>query len=237
LDFKTLKKLYTTLNILYVEDDEILLENTASIFRSIFENVNLASNGQEALLQYKKYYQEKESFYDIIISDIRMPFLNGIDLSKEILRLNPSQKIIITSACDEKECLIDLINIGVSHFMQKPFSAQNILNTLTTTCQAFDRESTVKLDAEYKYNTIVALLFYKEAKVALSDMESKLLSLFMTNNNQHFSAIEIFNHIYYDKPEKEFSNDSVKSLIKRLRKKTPSDFIANTHSLGYSVSF
>ncbi len=160
-----------------------------------------------------------------------MPRLDGIGLTKEILQLHKEQKIIIVSAHNDKEYLIDLINIGVEAFMQKPLSSGNILEVLYEVCNSFT------LEDEYSYNTTIATLFLNEERVELSEKESKLLSLLIKNRNQYFSSIEIFNHLYFDDIEKEFSEDSIKSLIKRLRKKTPAKFITNTQQLGYSVNF
>jgi DNA-binding response OmpR family regulator len=56
------------------------------------------------------------------------------------------------------------------------------------------------------------------------------------NQQQSFSAVEIFNHIYFDEPAREFSADSIKSLVKRLRKKLPENLIKNTQQLGYSIN-
>ena len=56
---------------------------------------------------------------------IQMPLLDGISLSKEIFKLHKEQKIIVVSAYNDKEYLIDLINLGVEGFMHKPLSSQN----------------------------------------------------------------------------------------------------------------
>lgn len=221
---------------MYVEDDEILREKTAQIFKSLFKNVAVANDGVDGLALYNDYYDDNSKHYDIVISDIQMPRLDGIGLSKKIISLNKNQKIIIISAYNDKEYLIDLINIGVEAFMQKPLSSENMLEVLYDVCRSFNSESIIVMNDGYSFNPHKLVLFLNDERVELSENELKLLTLLIKNKNQSFSSIEIFNHIYFDEPEKEFSGDSIKSLVKRLRKKTPQDFIANTQQLGYSIS-
>ena len=237
LNFKLLKELSQQFSLLYVEDDKIIRDKTATIFKNLFDKVDVAENGVEAIELYKKFHNLNSKYYDIVISDIQMPHLNGIGLTKEIFLINKKQKIIIVSAFNDKEYLIDLINIGVEGFMQKPLSSQNMLQILYDTCCSFKDDCILTLNNSYTYNTAIKTLFLNKNKVILSENESKLLELLIKNKNQSFSAIEIFNYIYYHEPEKQFSMDSIKSLIKRLRKKTPESFILNTQQLGYSANF
>jgi len=237
LNFKTLKQLSKDLSLLYVEDDKPLRDKTAVVFTNLFETVDVAQDGIEGLEVYHKYYEDNSRYYDIVVSDIQMPRLDGIGLTKEVLQINPKQKIIIVSAYNDKEYLIDLINLGVEGFIQKPLSSDNLLKILHDTCTSFKHESIITLDGEFIYNNTISTLFENEKKIDLSEKEITLLELLIKNKNQTFSAIEIFNHIYIDEPEKEFSSDSIKSLIKRLRKKVPEGLISNTQQLGYSATY
>ncbi len=236
LNFNILKQLSQGLSLLYVEDDKILRDKTAIIFKNLFKHVDVAQDGLDGLSLYKDYYENNDSFYDIVVSDIQMPLLDGIALSKEIFKLNKEQKILIVSAYNDKEYLIDLINIGVEGFMQKPLSSQELLEILYKVCNSFKNDEIITLNEGFKYNISKSTLFSNNAKIELSVMELKLLHLLINNPTQSFSAIEIFNHLYYEKPDKEFSTDSIKSLVKRLRKKTPQDFISNTQELGYCIN-
>jgi len=220
-----------------VEDDEFIREQTQALFNNLFYSVDIAQDGEIALLKYKKHYETYEKNYDIIVSDIQMPNLDGIALTKEILKLNKEQKIIIISAHNDKKYLIDLINIGVDAFMQKPLSSENMLEVLYKVCSSFESKNIILLQNDYTYNFSLALLFFRNKKVELSENESKLLHLLLKNKNQHFTSIEIFNHLYFDELEKDFSTDSIKSLIKRLRKKTPQSLISNTQNLGYCANY
>lgn len=88
IDFKTLKELAQHLCILYVEDDEVLRTKTARIFSNLFKHVDIAQDGKIGLHLYSEYHLNTNEYYDIVISDIQMPNLDGIGLSKAIFEIN-----------------------------------------------------------------------------------------------------------------------------------------------------
>lgn len=110
--------------ILYVEDEPMIRENTQSLLSMIFESVTTASNGVEGLDAYIRTPQ------DLVISDILMPNMNGLEMILQIKNINPNQSIIVTSACEESSYLLDLINLGVAQFVLKPINVEQLVNTL-----------------------------------------------------------------------------------------------------------
>jgi len=114
------------LKVLYVEDEELIRENTALLFSSIFTVVDTATNGREGL----SLFQEK--VYDIVITDILMPEMNGVVMIQKIKEINPSQSVIVTSACEDSSYLLELINNGVAQFILKPMKTDNMIQTLYT---------------------------------------------------------------------------------------------------------
>jgi len=112
------------LSLLYVEDDLALQAQSKEFFEVLFERVVCASNGQEALEIYKH-----ENF-DIIISDIKMPIMDGIELTTIIKEMDPAQCVIITSAYNDAEYLMKFINLNIRQFLQKPINVDNMLETL-----------------------------------------------------------------------------------------------------------
>jgi len=237
MDFKTLRQLSQNYSILYIEDYEIIRYKTAAIFKELFKIVDVAKDGIDGLDMYNSYYESTSKYYDIVVSDIKMPGLNGIELTKKIFEINKKQVIIIVSAYDDKEYLVELINLGAHGFMKKPFTSSSLIKILFDTCNLLKGPSRVSFYDGFVYDIATATLYQNEKKIELSTSEIKLLHLLLKNKNQSFSAISIFNHIYFDEPDKEFSVDSIKSLVKRLRKKLPKNFISNTPKLGYRANF
>ena len=118
------------LNILYAEDDEQLLQETREALEDFFASVATASNGQIALQKYKEYYEKNSKYYDILITDINMPLMSGTELIQEIHKINIDQGVIVISAYNESSRLIDLINLGITHFIMKPLSPAPLMSVL-----------------------------------------------------------------------------------------------------------
>jgi len=235
VNLKKLKVISSELSLLYVEDDEMLRNQTHQLFLQLFKTVHVAEDGEAGLSLYKNFFLDTNSYYDIVLSDIKMPNLDGIGLSQAILNINAGQKIIIASAHSEKDYLVNLINIGVNAFIEKPFG-DNIFEALYKICSTFQKERSVALGNGYYYSAYKKSILFNNEEILLSDNEFKFLELLINNANQHFMAEDIFNHLYYDKVEKEFSLDSIKSLVKRLRKKLPKDLIINSYQSGYRIN-
>ena len=112
------------LNILYVEDDAALLQETRTILEKIFKSVDVARNGAEGLLKFTQHS------YDLVITDIEMPELNGLEMSSKIKEVNPQIPIIVISAYSNSSYLIEAINIGINYYVLKPILLPQLLSTL-----------------------------------------------------------------------------------------------------------
>jgi CheY-like chemotaxis protein len=118
-------KIYSKeLKVLVVEDDQDLNGLLSNMLKMFFSSVESAFDGKEGLQKYKT------GNYDVIISDINMPNMNGVEMSKEIKKYNRDQPIIVLSAHNESNFLIDLIETGVNGFSQKPFNPVSFMPTL-----------------------------------------------------------------------------------------------------------
>jgi len=127
---QSLKKLSKYLSVLYVENDKDIREKTQNFLSKYFIHIDTAVNGKDGLELCKKYFIDSKKYYDIIISDIHMPELNGIDMCKAIKEINQTQKIIILSDDKDKNYLLDMLEIGVDSFIQKPLDAYKIVEIL-----------------------------------------------------------------------------------------------------------
>ena len=89
---KELKAISKNISILYVEDDKMMRENVTNYLKLIFDDVKSAEDGEQGLYLYA------QQVYDIVITDIQMPRMNGLEMIGEIKKLSPEQEIIITTA-------------------------------------------------------------------------------------------------------------------------------------------
>lgn len=235
---KELKAISNNISILYVEDEKEIANMAKDLLSNFFDDVYVAYDGEEALDLYKKHYEKTKKYIDIVISDIVMPNMNGVTLSKEILNINESQQIIVISAYSESSYLIDLINVGASHFLSKPVENKSLINALHKCCKKIknlDIHKYINLKDGFIWDIELKTLLKNDKNIKLTKNEKNILDLFLSNPNQIFSDATIFNTIYFDDSEKDMSKDSIKSIIKRLRKKLPQDSIENIYGDGYKI--
>lgn len=124
------------LTLLYVEDNDNLRIRNEEIFLEYFREVVCVSGAIEALSLYKHRKERTGHTFDIIITDIEMPRINGIELCRRLLALNPDQKLIALSAHNEPRYLFELINMGISSFLLKPITALALSEALYTTSKS-----------------------------------------------------------------------------------------------------
>lgn len=139
-NLKEIVKETKELSVLYVEDDKYILKETCEILENFFLSVETAVDGEDGLSKYVS----KE--YDLIITDIKMPKKNGIEMIREIKKLNFSQSIIVTSAHQDTDSLIELIGMGVSNFILKPISSDSFFNAIQ---QESKRINSKKIEEKY----------------------------------------------------------------------------------------
>lgn len=113
-DSQELKSIAKTLRVLYVEDEDDAREHTADILKLFFNHVALAKNGKEALDFFSK------EVFDLVITDLTMPVMDGIEMLEHIYMLNPKQHVIVTTAHNDSDNLMSTINMQVDGFLLKP---------------------------------------------------------------------------------------------------------------------
>jgi len=118
--------LYRTKNlrVLYVEDSRSMRHATTKILKNYFHTIDTAADGQEGYKLFLDYHQEYDLFYDILITDLEMPNMDGRELTRRALDINPYQEIIIISSHKDSSDLIDLINLGITKFLTKPIQPE-----------------------------------------------------------------------------------------------------------------
>lgn len=119
-----LKKYASECSVLYVEDDEVIRIQTFDFLSRFFTDIVLAEDGQIGLEKYK----ERE--FDIVITDINMPNMNGVEMIEAIKDINYEQIVLVISAYNDSEYLMKFINLNVARFIAKPFNNKQFLYIL-----------------------------------------------------------------------------------------------------------
>jgi putative nucleotidyltransferase with HDIG domain len=131
MDIELLKKKVESLKvktkdftILYVEDEAGLREKATQFLSKIFDRIETAANGAEALDKYL------HGSYDIVLTDMLMPKMNGLELIQNIRKHSEKQEIIVLSADTDSEILSQCIQLGVTGYLIKPIDFNQVLTVL-----------------------------------------------------------------------------------------------------------
>ena len=150
-----------TLSLLYVEDDPHTREGTLSILHEIFPTIYVACDGEEGLALYHENAQK----IDLIITDITMPKLNGLEMIERIRETNKEIAIIVFSAHNESSYFAQTIELDVDGYLIKPLKSSQLFQTLSRTVEK------ISLRKEYLAN--LSLLKQYEAITNKSSIISK----------------------------------------------------------------
>ncbi|QSZ43008.1 response regulator [Sulfurimonas aquatica] len=161
-----LKKLAQNYTVLYVEDDESVRSSFLHYLESFFKRVAVAFDGKEGLELYKN------SRYDLVITDIEMPSMNGIEMATEIKKINDAQDIVVVSAYSRSDYFLESIRIGVSGYIIKPADFKQINETLYKILYKLER---FKENEQYKVN--LEVLVEEKSKEQSENYEKTILSL------------------------------------------------------------
>ncbi len=176
-----IKELYhysQDLEILFVEDDDELRSQMEGMFSELFKRVDTAENGKAGLLQYTKWREDKNKPYDLVITDINMPEMNGIDMIHAIYKSDPMQPVIVVSAHNESDYLMELLYIGINSFLIKPVKHQELITTLYKATKAIVNDRLV-IKHYKEIEELNARLFMQseELKKSNEQMQEKNIAL------------------------------------------------------------
>ncbi len=226
-------------NILYVEDDTDFRKNTYEILEHFFTKIDTASNGKEAYSKYLEYFNIHKKYYDMVITDITMPKLNGLELTKKIYQQNENQMLIVISAYDSAEYLLEFVNIGIEYFLVKPFKLEKLFEVLHNVSlkllslqKDLDESNIMKLSNNFSWDCKKLLLLKNQLKVKLTKKEILLMQLFMDNTHRAVSFEEIYDTLWGVERHLA-STHNLNPIISRLKKKLPNNLVTNIYGFGY----
>ena len=173
LDTKQLQQI----SILYVEDDSIVRAQTEKILTKLFKKVFVASDGQEGLDTYKKSIED----IDIVITDINMPKLSGLDMIDQINEMTKSIPTIVTSAHSDSSNLLKAIDANVDKYIAKPIQIKELTVTVV--------ELVVKYKRVHNIENLAKTLVQKttQSDKAQTELNSELEML--KNQNTYLNSI------------------------------------------------
>ncbi len=135
------------LKILYVEDDKLIRTGVVEMLSRKINNLLVATNGKEG---FRVFVTEKP---DMVITDIRMPQMNGLEMSRKIKRKEKDTQIIVTSAHSDTSYFVDAIDIGINQYVLKPISREKLFEAINKSYELIKLQKKVK----HQFQTIMKL--------------------------------------------------------------------------------
>jgi len=215
------------LTLLYVEDEENIRNLLKSAIEDEFKEVIVAGDGSEGLKKFKKYQP------DIVVSDILMPIVNGLEMAKSIKDISRDTPIILFSAFSEKEKLLSAIDIGVDKYLIKPVDIDELLKTIKEIiAKKLSVDNVVDLGRGYVYNKTKHVLYKNNEELKLTKKELSFLNVLIQNLGSFVPHQELKEKVWNNK---KVNDAAVRTFIKRFRNKTDYDFVENISGLGYKI--
>ncbi|RXJ69123.1 NAD(P)H-flavin oxidoreductase [Halarcobacter ebronensis] len=211
--------------VLCADDNEGILREIIEILELFFKDVVGVNNGERAL------DEAKNNLYDVMIFDISMPNMDGLEAIKRIRKFNKKVPVVILSAHTDQEYLWRAVDLKITKYLTKPFIKEELLAALELVAlELVDYHPTLNLKKDCFYDFSKKQLEKDNTVIQLSKSESRLLEYFFNNLNQVVTYDLILDYMWdYDRPSKE----AVKAIVKELRKKIGGEFIKNIYGLGY----
>lgn len=216
------------LTILFVEDDPIAHQEMYEVLSYCFKKVYTFMDGMEAFRSYE------ENSPDIILSDISMPGMDGLELAKTIRKNDCTTPFIFITGVDERDTLLEAINSQVDGYLLKPVTYSSLINALKRAIRRLPQKNTLTIDIsqELQYNTATQTLLYEGNPVQLGTKELQLFQLFLKNANStlHKKDIE-----YAICPLEAVTDSAFKNLLSRLRQKIGFHHITTVKGAGWRL--
>jgi DNA-binding response OmpR family regulator len=215
-------------SVLFAEDDKVARVQMAEVLSMIFGVVFSAKDGEEA---YRMYEDEKPN---LIITDIKMPKMDGLKLARQIRRSDYDTPIIMLTSFAEQDLLLSAANLSIDGYLVKPVELGGIVDTICKAIKRTNRDAGfIKLSANIFYHSGTKELYQNGAPISLGAKEQELLLLLMNNRTKTVSKDEIARELW---PFDPICESAVKNLVLRMRKKLGGDLIVSVRGIGYRLN-
>lgn len=217
-----------TLTILYAEDEEGIRKNIADSLSYYFKSVYQAADGQEAF----EIYKDKKP--DIVLSDIHMPILNGIEFVKKIRETDKNTPVVMITAHTDKKYLLEAVELHMEKYIIKPIDIDELFNAIEKCVEYINinKKDILKVDEDYVYDYDKKELTYKSKVVILSRKEIDFLEVLISHQDRIVTYAELQEYVWGDDV---MTDSALRSLVRNFRKKLPTNILSNLSGIGYRL--
>lgn len=213
------------LKVLLVEDEVKLAQLLYKAIGDNFDSFYIEYNGKDG---FNRFIQISP---DIVITDIMMPDITGLQMAKELKQINPNVHIIILSAFSETEKLLSAIDIGIAKYFIKPFDPDELMEYIVSISSKL-KNNFIILNACLKFNKETNSLYKNDKYISLTKRELNFLLLLLEKKT--IISNKILSKTIWN--EESPNEEKIRTFIKRFRGKTSKDLIVNIKGQGYHLN-
>lgn len=195
------------------------------MLRLLFKEVFVAIDGEEA---YALFTTQSP---DIVITDIKMPRLDGIELAKKIRNDDANIQIIVISAYTEVDYMLEAIDLSLMKYIVKPITETKLFEALEKFLALQKTAKVIELKDGWVYDSAQKVTIYDGVEFELTKKESTLLEMLLSKNSV-LTYAEIEMELWSDES---MSLNALRLLMKNFRKKLPDGYLKNIQSIGYKL--
>ncbi len=218
--------LLKNLKILIVEDEKRLAQLLKDAISDSFFSIVIAKDGNEGLKKFKSFKP------DVVITDIMMPFCDGLEMALKIKELDEYTPIIILSAHSDKDKLLKAIDLGINKYFIKPFDPDELIEYINKIAPKLQKEKQVLLKEGFLFDNNSLSLYKNNIPIELTKREKEFFYLMIKSKNSLVSSQNLKDKLW----EEDVNDEVLRTFIKRVRIKTSKDLIENISGQGYLVS-
>ena len=220
------------MRFLIVEDENKLCDTVAKSLYDAGYEVDTCYDGEEAL-----DYILAEN-YDLIVLDLNLPGMDGMDILKELRKKNEDTKVLILSARSQIADKVEGLDAGANDYMEKPFHLQELEARIRSlTRRRFVQRDVCLKAGDIRFDSIKREAYVKEEIVHLPRKENGILEYLLLNQGRPISQEELMEHVW-DASVDSFSGSirvHMSSLRKKLKAVLGYDPILNKIGEGYKI--
>ena len=226
LDAKILNKL-SNIKVLIVEDDQMTVSSIKQSLSMYCKKVDTAYDGISGFEKFEKFKP------DVVIADINMPEMNGLEMVHAMHEISPHLPVIIMTSYDSSENMLESINQRVYSYLRKPIQIEDLQTQLLMATKDI-YNSIISLENNFTYNKDTKTLKNEDGVcICFTKTEKKLFHLLISNVDRVVDFTVIENYVWEDKS---MSVEALRMCIKKIRAKTYGNVIENVQGCGYRIN-
>lgn len=210
--------------LLYVEDDTQVREHMTEFLNRYCKKVYACDSSERGM----QIYEQKSP--DILLLDINLPGMSGIDMATEIRKNDKNTRILISTAYTNKEFMLRAIELELTRYLVKPVTSEELFLAFEKCLEELQTDGNILLGDGYVYDKRLAAIVKGDVKNILRKKEAALLEFFIAHEGEVIRYEILEDTIWGDGV---MTRDAIRSQMRNLRKKIGLNLFENISGVGY----